>query len=119
MECVKLLIENKAKVNELNMWKTLPIEIALLKNHFGIVKYLLNNESFEIDTPFSNGNNILFQSIIDIGPETLDEIKYFINEKKANVNYCNDNKMNALHFLSNFTYRVYISNFTDFEEKKN
>ena len=118
MECVKLLIENKAKVNELNMWKTLPIEIALLKNHFGIVKYLLNNESFEIDTPFSNGNNILFQSIIDIGPETLDEIKYFINEKKANVNYCNDNKMNALHFLSNFTYRVYISNFTDFEEKK-
>ena len=118
MECVKLLIEAKAKVNELNMWKTLPIEIALLKNHFGIVKYLINNGDFNIDTPFSNGNNILFHSIIEILPESFDEIKYYINEKKANVNYSNDNKMNILHFLSNFSYQAYISNFTNFDEKK-
>lgn len=39
-------------------------------------------------------------------------------KKKANVNYSNDNKMNILHFLSNFSYQAYISNFTNFDEKK-
>ena len=37
LQCIKILLANGAGINYLNMWKYLPIEIALLKNHIGML----------------------------------------------------------------------------------
>ena len=111
LQCVKVLLENGADINYLNMWKYLPIEIALLKNHLGIVNYLINNNFFSVNTPFGNGNNFLLYYLTDIQESTLDKIKYIIEKKKANAQMSNNNKLNALHFLSHFSYKKYLHKF--------
>ena len=118
IECVKLLIQHGANVNCLNIWKTLPIEIALLKNHFGVVKYLLNSSIVDVNTPFGNGNTILMHTLNDITPDTLNEITYLIKDKHADVNIVNDNQMNAMHFIAKFTYRQYCKVFLNETEKE-
>jgi ankyrin repeat protein len=44
---VKLLIEGGANPNLVNEWKMSPILAAMLKNHFGIVDYLINLDSID------------------------------------------------------------------------
>jgi len=118
LECVKVLLENGADVNCLNMNKNLPIEIALLKNHNGIVKYLINYDKFNVNTKFGNGNYILLYYLLEIDETTFDSIKYILEDKKGNANVSNSNNMNAFHFLSHFTYRAYLSLFTSKKEKE-
>ena len=118
LECVKILLDYGADINCLNMWKNLPIEIALLKNHYGIVKYLINNDKFSVDTHFGNGNSILLFYLLDIDSSTFEKIKYIIEEKKGSSTIANSNKMNSFHFLTHFTYRAYLSTFIPYEEKK-
>ena len=93
------------------MWKYLPIEIALLKNHLGIVNYLINNNFFSINTPFGNGNTFLLYYLTDIQESTFDQIKYIIEKKKANAQMPNNNKMNAFHFLAHFIYKRFLHEF--------
>ena len=118
LECVKILLEYGADINCLNMWKNLPIEIALLKNHYGIVKYLINNDKFSVDTHFGNGNTILLFYLLDIDESTFDKIKYIVEEKNGSCKITNSNKMNSFHFLTHFTYRAYLSTFVPFNEKQ-
>ena len=40
-ECIELLISHGANINAANMWKVTPITIAMMNNHNGIVKRLL------------------------------------------------------------------------------
>ena len=116
LQCVKILLENGADVNYLNMWKYLPIEIALLKNHLGIVNYLIDNNFFSVNTPFGNGNNFLLYYLTDIQESTFEKIKYIIEKKKANAQLPNNNKMNAFHFLANFSYKKYLNKFISKKE---
>ena len=118
LECVKILLEYGADINCLNMWKNLPIEIALLKNHYGIVKYLINNDKFSVDTHFGNGNSILLFYLLDIDESTFEKIKYILEDKNGDSKITNSNKMNSFHFLSHFTYRAYLSTFVPFNEKQ-
>ena len=118
LECVKVLLESGADINYLNMNKNLPIEIALLKNHNGIVKYLINYDKFNVDTKFGNGNYILLYYLLEIDETTFYSIKYIIEDKKGDANVSNSNNMNAFHFLSHFTYRAYLSLFTSKKEKE-
>ena len=111
LQCVKVLLENGADVNFSNMWKYLPIEIALLKNHLGIVDYLINNNFFSINTPFGNGNSFLLYYLTDIQESTFAQIKYIIEKKKANAQMSNHNKMNAFHFLAHFSYKKFLNEF--------
>ena len=118
LECVKILLEYGADINCLNMWKNLPIEIALLKNHYGIVKYLINNDKFSVDKHFGNGNTILLFYLLDIDESTFEKIKYILEDKNGSSKIANSNKMNSFHFLAHFTYRAYLSTFTSMSEKQ-
>ena len=118
MDCVKVLLDNGADINCLNMWKNLPIEIALLKNHTGIVNYLLNNNKFSVNTPFGNGNTFLLYYLSYIEEATFEKIKFIIEKKKGSAKISNNNKMNAFHFLSYFTYKNYLSEFLSINEIK-
>ena len=110
-QCVKILLENGADINHLNMWKNLPIEIALLKNHLGIVNYLINSNIFSVNTPFGNRNTFLLYYLSDIQESTFEKIKYIIEKKKGSAKVPNSNKMNAFHFLAYFTYQNYLYEF--------
>ena len=118
LECIKILLDSGADMNCLNMWRYLPIEIALLKNHMGIVNYLIQNDKFSVDTHFGNGNSFLLYYLIDIDDSTFEKIKYILEDKKGDGNITNCNKMNAFHFLANFTYRTYLSTFIPLTEKQ-
>ena len=48
-ECIDLLLKHGANVNAPNMWKVTPITIAMLKNHQGIVKKLLQREDIDVN----------------------------------------------------------------------
>ena len=115
-QCVKVLLENGADINCLNMWKNLPIEIALLKNHLGIVNYLVNSNIFSVNTPFGNGNTFLLYYLSDIQESTFEKIKYLIEKKKGSAQLFNNNKMNAFHFLAYFDYSNYINEFLTLKE---
>ena len=117
IDCVKILLESGADINSLNMWQYMPIEIALLKNHIGIVNYLIKNDKFSVDTHFGNGNSFLLYYLLDIDESTFEKIRYILEDKKGNVNITNNNKMNAFHFLTCFTYRAYLSKFIPIEKK--
>ena len=117
LECIKILLENGADINCLNMWNNIPLEIAMYKNHIGITKFLINDENFNVDTPFGNGNSLLFYYLLDFDKSTFEKIKFIIEDKKGNAKLANSNQMNAFHFLSCFTYRAYLSIFTSNEEK--
>ena len=48
-----MLIEAGADANVQNDWKLTPMEVAFLKNHFFIVKYLLDSNLCDINTKFN------------------------------------------------------------------
>ena len=84
------------------MWKNLPIEIDLLKNHFEIVKYLINNDKFSVDTHFRNENSILLFYLLNIDESTFEKIKFILEDKKGDGKISNSNRMNSFHFLTHF-----------------
>lgn len=49
IECIDLLIKHQADVNAMNSWKVTPITIAMLNNHLGTVKRLLQEESVDVN----------------------------------------------------------------------
>ena len=118
LECAKILLEYGADINCLNMWKNLPIEIDLLKNHFGIVKYLINNDKFSVDTHFRNENSILLFYLLNIDESTFEKIKFILEDKKGDGKISNSNRMNSFHFLTHFNYRTYLSTFIPINEKQ-
>ena len=118
LDCVKVLLDNGADINCLNMWKNLPIEIALLKNHTGIVNYLINNNKFSVNTQFGNGNTLLLYYLTDIEESTFETIKYIIEKKNGSAKIPNSNRMNAFHILSHFTYKKYLTTFLSSDEIK-
>jgi len=48
-DCVDLLLKHGADVNSINIWKTTPITIAMLINHMGTVKHLLNVPNVDVN----------------------------------------------------------------------
>ena len=108
MECVQLLLSAEASVNSTNSWKISCIEIAMLKNHFGIVKYLLNNTEVDINIRFDRGNTLLIHSIIALNEKTFSEVEYLVKEKKADVNLQNIDGKSVIHMLAEYTFEKYI-----------
>lgn len=117
-ECVKLLLDKGADLLHKNIWKYSAIEISYLKNHSGIFNYLLNSKYFDVNLKFGNGSCCLLNIFLQIRPNSYNEIASILKNKKADPNICDDNEQNALHYLSNFTYKIYILNFLTKQQKE-
>ena len=108
MDIVELLVKAGVCVDTVNSWKISCIEIAMLKNHFGIVKYLLNNTSVDVNTKFDRGNTLLIHSMILINDKSEKEVEYLIKVKKADVNQSNIEGIAGLHLLALCNFDNYI-----------
>ena len=49
IECIDLLLKHGADLNAMNSWKVTPITIAMLNNHFGTVKWLLQELNVDVN----------------------------------------------------------------------
>ena len=111
-EIVEMLIKAGADVNTENDWRVTPLEISFLKNHFYIVKYLLDN-GCDVNTKFNLDNTLLHYCFSKINSNTIDEIKYFIYDKKADINVQNFYGISVIHILAEFNYENFVNDNRD------
>ncbi|CAD8047889.1 unnamed protein product [Paramecium primaurelia] len=88
LECVQTLIEVKVDQNQFNSWKLTPLNVALAKNHFGIVKELLKYDDTDVNCIDDDGLTLIASLIKEFNStqDQFDFIQYLIKEKKAQIN---------------------------------
>jgi len=59
IDCVEELIKAGANVNANSSWKITPLNIAMLKNHFGLVKYLLSRPDVDVNCKDEQGRTLI------------------------------------------------------------
>jgi ankyrin repeat protein/predicted DNA-binding WGR domain protein len=100
IECLELLLAAGADVNATNDWKLPALLIAMLKSHMGIVERILQEPAVDINCKDESGRTLLSQSVEVLSKETLKQIKFFIEEKKADPNVADQNGWTPLHHLA-------------------
>ncbi len=78
MECIELLIQAGADVNATNSWKITPINIAMLKNHQGCVKLLLDQPNVDVNGKDEKGRTLLHLALVSLNEESFEFIKYLL-----------------------------------------
>jgi ankyrin repeat protein len=86
IECIDLLIKHGADVNAFNSWKITPITIAMLNNHNGTVKRLLQEPGIDVNGKDDKGRTLLSMTMMDISDSSCIEFTKFLLEKGADVN---------------------------------
>ena len=97
-EAIDLLIKAGARVNDENMWKSTPINIDMLKNNFGAVKRLLEEDDIDVNGKDEEGRTLVALSCMKPNEESYDFIKFLIEEKRA-VSSTDVNGFTPLHHL--------------------
>lgn len=100
IECINLLIKHGAEVNAANSWKVSPITIAMLNNHFGTVKRLLQEKDVDVNGKDDKGKTLLSMAIMNIEEPTCYDFTKYLISKGAGVNICDVNKATPLHILA-------------------
>ena len=122
---VQLLLKAGAAPNPSNDWKYTPLEIAFVKNHFGIVKFLL--DYVDVNTRFNLDMCLIHYSFKKITLKVVEEeIKYLILEKKCDINVQDYYGDTCLHYLAKFDFiqfkndNYFLINglFGDYDRKK-
>ena len=110
MEILEMLLQAGANPTVQNDWKVTAMEIAFLKNHFGVLKYLLDKSLCDVNTELNLGMRLLHYSFMEITDKSIEEIKYFVIDKHADVNVQNFHGEHILHMLARFNYDKYKQN---------
>lgn len=82
---MKLLIKAGAEINSENSWRTTPINIAMMKNHEGCVKYLLDHNDVDVNGKDEKGRTLLTMALLDLTDQTVEFVKYLL-QKGADPN---------------------------------
>jgi ankyrin repeat protein len=81
-----MLLKLGANINAENSWRCTPINIAILKNHYGVVKKLLENEGVNVNGKDEEGRTIISLSLMNITEETEEFVEFLIKEKGGDPN---------------------------------
>ncbi len=93
-------------MNAANNWKTTPITIAMLLNHQGTVKRLLEEESVDVNGKDENGKTLLSMLMIDLTDASCVDFAKFLLEKGANPNINDLDGNTALHMLAGYKSKI-------------
>lgn len=85
LDIVDLLLAAGADVNAGNSWRITPINIAMLKNHTGCVKRILDQPNVDVNCKDEKGRTLLLLSLVSLDEESHEFIKYLL-KKGANPN---------------------------------
>ena len=80
LDIIDLLLDAGADVNAANSWKVTPINIAMLKNHQGCVKRLLEQPNVDVNCKDEKGRTLLLLSLFSMNPESVEFIKYLLTK---------------------------------------
>ncbi|KAM3134056.1 hypothetical protein pb186bvf_013782, partial [Paramecium bursaria] len=98
-----------------------PLGVALAKNHYSIVKEILNFPETDVNCKDDEGKTLLISSLVKFKIESLDYIKFLVEEKNAIVTEEDQLKKTALHYavqLSAKTYKRTIFQFGSMPKSK-
>ena len=110
---VELLLKAGASPNPSNDWKYTPLEIGFVKNHFGIIKFLLNH--VDVNTKFNLDMCLIHYSFKKITRKVVEEeMKYLILEKKCDINVQDFYGDSCLHYLAKFDYKKFREDNSDY-----
>ena len=82
------------------MWKVTPITIAMLKNHQGIVKKLLQRDDIDVNGKDENGRTLLMMAISDLKDASVLEFVKFLIDKGADPSIADTDGNTCLHRLA-------------------
>ena len=94
-------------INSPNIWKVTPLNIALLKNHFGCIKRMFEEDGVDLNVKDDKGRTFLHFSLIRIDQESIDFIKLLLN-KGADPNIQDQDGNTPLHYLAKITSKFDI-----------
>ena len=115
---VELLLKAGASPNPSNDWKYTPLEIGFVKNHFGIIKFLLNY--VDVNTKFNLDMCLIHYSFKKITKKVVEEeMKYLILEKKCDINVQDFYGDSCLHYLAKFDYSKFRQDNSDYIQELN
>ena len=99
LNILKFLIENGAHPDQKNEWNSTPAMIAMLKNHFGCLDYLMELDDVDKSMVDNEGRSVISQLCMNYNKDTLEQVKYM--DKFKNLDYCSKdaNGWTCLHFL--------------------
>ena len=115
---VELLLKAGASPNPSNDWKYTPLEIGFVKNHFGIIKFLLNYVN--VNTKFNLDMRLIHYSFKKITKKVVEEeMKYLILEKKCDINAQDYYGDSCLHYLGKFNFNKFREDNQDYFNELN
>ena len=76
LNVLRFLVENGADPDIKNDWNTTPAMIAMLKNHFGCLDYLMELDNVDKSMVDNEGRSVIAQLCMNYTKDTLDQIKY-------------------------------------------
>ena len=117
-EIAKILIKGGASPNPSNDWKYTPLEIGFLKNHLGIVKFLL--DYVDVNVKFNLDMRLIHYSFKKITKKVVDEeMRFLIIDKQCDINVQDYYGKSIIHYLAEFTYDKFCQDNVDYNYKYN
>ena len=98
-ECAEQLIKAGADTNASNNWKITPLNIAMLKNHYGMIKFLLDQPKADVNCKDEEGRTLVHVALDFNTDGSFDYIKFLLEEKKADPNIANVHGITPLLYL--------------------
>ena len=115
-DIAELLLKAGASPNPLNDWKYSPLEIGFVKNHFGVIKFLL--DYVDVNTKFNLDMCLIHYSFKKITKKVVDEeMKYLIINKECDINAQDFYGESIFHYLAKFTYNKFIMDNNEYFEE--
>jgi ankyrin repeat protein len=99
IECIDLLIKAGADANLQNSWKLSSANVAMLKNHFGCVKRILEQPNVDVNVKDDKGRTLLALCLYSINEKSAEFVRYLLLDKKADPNIADENGVTPLILL--------------------
>ena len=96
---LKFLVENGAHPDIKNDWNSSPAMIAMLKNHFGCLDYLMELDNVDKSMVDNEGRSIISQLCMTFTEDTLEQIKYMDKFEHIDYNMVDAKGWTCMHYL--------------------
>ncbi|XP_006818908.1 poly [ADP-ribose] polymerase tankyrase-like [Saccoglossus kowalevskii] len=99
--CLKVLLAAGSDINTPNDWKTTPLGIAVMQGNTGCADLILEQEGVDVNFRDENGcTMVMLVCGSTLGKGLTSQLKYLVQDKKADVTLTDINKNNALHHVA-------------------
>jgi ankyrin repeat protein len=97
---LKFLVDNGAHPDLKNDWNSTPAMIAMLKNHFGCLDYLMGLKEVDKSMVDNEGRSVISQLCMGFNKDTINQIKYMDKFKSIDYTLKDGNGWTCMHFLA-------------------